>query len=504
MKRRLSSLLALAGIAMALPFSTQAEIKMPVVFTDNMVLQRGASVPVWGWANDGETVTVQFAGQRVSTKAKNGKWMVELKSMRANATPSRMTIDGRNRIELNNILVGEVWLCSGQSNMAWTMLKSDDPQAEIANSANPMLRLFTVQRKKSDTPLEDLDMPWNTGVYGWQEASNQSVPDFSAVAYYFGKKLQKDLGVPVGLIHSSWGGSPAEAWTSNETLSSNKNYREDILDNYYLQLARHKKALAEGKKSRAPWQPSELYNGMINALVPYAIKGAIWYQGESNAGRAYQYRSLFPDMIKDWQKKWKQSDFTFLAVQLAPWDRNQKRSMEEITAKPVESGWAELREAQLMAAKSPKNGMVVITDHGTKDDIHPPVKKPVGERLVLAARGIAYKEKITYSGPIFKTMKVKKEKSGTYKAILSFDHVGKGLEAKGGKLTGFAVCGADQNFVWADAEIDGDTIVVSSPEVTKPVAVRFGWADYPVVNLFNKDGLPASPFRTDKFKGITE
>ncbi len=243
---------------------------------------------------------------------------------------------------------------------------------------------------------------------------------------------------------------------------------------------------------------------MINALIPYGIKGAIWYQGESNASRAHQYRSLFPDMIKDWQKRWGQSDFTFIAVQLAPWDKNKKREMEEITAAPGDSDWAELREAQLMATKNPKVGMVVITDYGTKDDIHPPMKKPVGERLAIAARGIAYKEKITYSGPTFKTMKVKKNKGGVYEAILSFDHVGGGLVAKDGDLTGFAICGDDEKWVWADARIDGDTVVVSSPEVERPEAVRFGWADYPVVNLYNEAGLPASPFRTDKFKGVTE
>jgi sialate O-acetylesterase len=238
---------------------------------------------------------------------------------------------------------------------------------------------------------------------------------------------------------------------------------------------------------------------MIAPLLPYAIKGAIWYQGESNASRAYQYRSLFADMIRNWRQDWKQGDFTFLAVQLAPWDKNKKRSLEEITATPGDSDWAELREAQVLATQTlPKVGMAVITDVGDKDDIHPTRKRPVGERLALAARGIAYGEKVVYSGPIYKSMKINGDR-----AVLTFNHAGRGLEARDGQLKGFSIAGADQKFVWAKAEVRGNKVIVSSPQASTPAAVRYGWADYPVVNLWSKDGLPASPFRTDNFPMIT-
>ena len=238
---------------------------------------------------------------------------------------------------------------------------------------------------------------------------------------------------------------------------------------------------------------------MIAPLISYAITGAIWYQGESNAGRAEQYRTLFADMIRNWRQDWDEGDFTFLAVQLAPYDKVKRRSLEDITKAPGESDWAELREAQLLATKVLTNvGLAVITDVGEKDDIHPKKKEPVGARLALAARGIAYGEKIEYSGPVYASLKVEGDK-----AIISFDHADGGLEARGGELKGFAICGEDRKFVWAKADIDANKLIVSSPDVQKPVAVRYGWADYPMVNLWNKAGLPASPFRTDEFPMIT-
>jgi sialate O-acetylesterase len=238
---------------------------------------------------------------------------------------------------------------------------------------------------------------------------------------------------------------------------------------------------------------------MIAPLIPYAIAGAIWYQGESNADRAWQYRALFPDMIRNWRQDWGQGDFTFLAVQIAPWDRNKKRSLEQITLAPGDSDWAELREAQLLATKAlPKVGLAVITDVGDNDDIHPTKKGPVGARLALLARNITYGQKIECEGPRYRQMRIKGEQ-----VILSFDHAAGGLEARGGRLRGFAICGEDGKFIWADAQIDNGKVVVSSPVIEKPVAVRYGWADYPVVNLFNREGLPASPFRTDDFPMIT-
>lgn len=524
-KRTLSPLLAfaLAGVA-----NLQAEIRMPAIFTDNMVLQRGVNVPVWGFASEGEHITVSFQGQKQSTRAKDGKWMVTLKPLRV-GRPGELTIDGRNRIQLKNVVVGEVWICSGQSNMQWEMHRAGkEAETEIENSRNFDLRLFHVERKKSDEPLADLDMPWNQGKFGWQISGNQATYGFSAVAYYFGKQLQADLKVPVGLIHTSWGGSPIEVWMSESTLRSHP----EIADSYLLQKAdyskaqsdyiaairAYEKAVKDGDKKakkprapRAPWQPTELYNAMVHPLQPFASKGAIWYQGESNATRAWQYRSLMPDMIKQWRSEFGQSDWTFLMVQLAPFDwghrtDNPKRTLEQITAKPEEGEFAEIREAQLLTAeRDTKTGMVVITDYGDPHDIHPLPKSPVGERLALAARGIAYKEKgLTYSGPIYKSMKYVKNKNGADMITLRFDNVGKGLEAKDGRLKGFAICGEDKDWKWADAEIVGDTVEVSSAEVEKPEAVRYGWADHPVCNLFNKDGLPASPFRTDKYELTTQ
>lgn len=304
---------------------------------------------------------------------------------------------------------------------------------------------------------------------------------------------------------------------SEDVLAANSEYKSSILEaypkalhNYQEALAQYEKQAAElakegqkptGNKPSPPhWKPAELYYGMIAPLIPYAIHGAIWYQGESNAGRAHQYRTLFADMVRNWRRDWAQGDFTFLQVQLAPWDKGKKRSMEEITAAPGDSDWAELREAQMLVTKVlPKVGAVVITDVGDKDDIHPVKKEAVGARLALAARGIAYGEKIVHSGPTYRSMKIDSDK-----IVLRFDNVGSGLEARDGELQGFAIAGADQKFVWAKASIDGDKVIVSSPEVPQPVAVRYGWADYPVVNLWNKNGLPASPFRTDDFPMLTQ
>jgi sialate O-acetylesterase len=482
-------------------FQVQADVKLHGLFTDNMVLQRNAAVPVWGWADDGEEITVQFGGQTAKTVAKDGKWSVRLKKLKAGG-PEELKVTGRNSITLQNVLVGEVWIASGQSNMEWSMRASYEPETEIPKTTNPQLRLFTVPKLKANEPT-------NNVAGKWVESSPATTAGFSAVGYYFGRDLQKALGVPVGIIHTSWGGSPAEVWMSERVLAGNPDYNRDILQPYAETFRNYETALAEFIKEEtaarlasktfnkrapwAPWKPTELYNGMIANLIPYAIKGAIWYQGESNADRAYQYRTLFPDMIRNWRRDWGQGDFPFLLAQLAPF--------KAIQDKPSESSWAELREAQELTTKTlPRVGMAVITDVGDEKDIHPKKKEPVGARLAIAARRIAYGEKIVHSGPTYKGMKVKGDK-----AILSFDNVGQGLAAGSTSepLKGFAIAGEDRNFVWAHAEISGDKVIVSSASVPKPVAVRYGWADCPVVNLWNKDGLPASPFRTDNFPMIT-
>jgi sialate O-acetylesterase len=502
---------AVFGLAWMLGNTTalHADVKLPGLFSDNMVLQQGMAVPVWGWADNGEVVTVQFRGEKVSATAKDGKWQVKLHKMQAGG-PDALTVSGRNEIQLQNVLVGEVWVCSGQSNMEWPLSRSFESEKAVASSGNQSIRLFSVPKLKANEPTNNVHA-------SWLACGPETVPNFSAVAYFFGRDLQKALGVPIGLIHTSWGGSPAEVWMTEQVLAGNADYKTTILDAYPKALNEYQAALKkfeqesadlakDGKKQTRNkptppyWKPAELYNGMIAPLIPYAIKGAIWYQGESNAGRAHQYRTLFADMIRNWRHDWNQGNFTFLEVQLAPWDKSKKRAVTEITAAPGDSDWAELREAQLIATKVlPKVGMAVITDVGDKDDIHPTKKEPVGARLALAARGIAYGEKIVYSGPAYRSMQVDGNK-----IVLSFDSVGEGLTSTGGELTGFSIAGKDQKFVWAKGEIQGDKVVVSSPEVAQPVAVRYGWADFPVVNLANKNGLPASPFRTDAFPMVTE
>lgn len=486
-----------------------ADVKPHPLFADNMVLQhdkQGMKVPVWGTADEDEKVTVRFQGQEVTATPANGKWMVHLEKLQVGG-PFVMTISGaKNTVELQNVLVGEVWICSGQSNMEWSLRASANAKEAIAAAKDPMLRLFRVPHTVALTP--------KTTVKGvWKECTPETVPDFSAVAYYFGKHLREHREVPVGLIETAWGGTVAEAWTSKPALEheaelkglveqvakARESYPE-ALEKFKVQQAKHReavaKAKAEGKQPpaapRAPGDPdhspnfaANLYNGMIAPLVPYSIAGAIWYQGESNVGRAKQYQTLLPTMIKNWRDEWKQGDFPFLIVQLAPY--------HAIVTEPKDSTWAELCEAQtLTAQRVPKVGLAVITDVGDEKDIHPKKKKPVGDRLALAARAIAYGEQIEYSGPVFDKMTVEGNK-----AVIHFTHAD-GLEANGGPLTGFALAGPDKKFHNATAEIQGNTVVVHCDQVEKPVAVRFGWADYPVVNMWNKAGLPAVPFRTDR------
>ncbi len=482
----------------------RAEVKLPAVFSDHMVLQQGTSVAVWGWAEEGEQVVVQYRDQVVETRAKNGKWQVKLAPMKASTRPFSLRVLASNRIELKNVVVGEVWVASGQSNMQWALRQSANWEAAAAASANPNLRLFYVPRVKAPQPVADIQGQYNNARPAWTVASPETTPDFSAVAYFFGRDLQKALGVPVGIIHTSWGGSPAEVWISEPVLAGNPAYKKDILDAYPVAMKNYEtakarfpevlaKAKADGAKTlpqapREPWRPTELYNSMIHPLIPFAIKGAIWYQGESNAGRAWQYRTLFADMIKNWRQDWGLGSFTFLTVQLAPFTK--------ILPEPADSNWAELREAQIVASRNVGNaGTVVITDVGEENDIHPKQKEPVGARLALQARKLAYGEAILASGPTYRSVSF----SGG-KATVTFTDVGQGLEARGGDLKGFSICGADGKFVWADAKIVGkDKVELSSGAVKQPTAVRFGWANFPVVNLWNKDGLPAHPFRTDSF-----
>ncbi len=499
-------LLLIAVALLAGQFTVRAEVQPHPLFTDGAVLQRDVSVPVWGKAKSGEQVTIEFCGQTAKATADaEGKWKVSLKKLKAGG-PFTMVIRGENTITLTNVCVGEVWVCSGQSNMGFTLNSADNAAAAIAASADPQLRLFKVPNVTADTPQYSVNAAWVV-------SATNTTPSFTAVGYFFGRDLRKALGVPVGLIMTAWGGSYAEAWTDRATLekvcpAAFDRYKESIneksLANYEKTLQNVKKvqanfkaavakAKAEGKPAPKPPRtpedprttknrPCVLFNAMLAPLQPFAIRGAIWYQGESNAGRSKEYQTLFPAMIANWRATWGLGDFPFFFVQIAPYQGQPP----------------EIREAQLISwQKTPNTAMAVVTDHGEAADIHPKAKEPVGQRLALAARALTYGEKIEYSGPVFKKMKVSGDK-----AVLSFDHLGGGLVAKDGALKGFTIAGAaatgaSNNFVKADAVIVGDTVVVSSPEVKKPVAVRYGWANVPEVNLFNKADLPATPFRTD-------
>jgi len=499
----------IAGFVFAISLTLKSDVRLPSIFSENMVLQQGMQVPVWGWADKNEQVTVIFQGQRVTTTAKDGKWMVKLDNLKATTEPQVFIVDGKNRIKYTNVLIGEVWVASGQSNMEFPLNRSFEATNDIQNSYNPMIRLYTVPKTKSDLPLDDVKSEW-------VECNPRTASSFSAVAYYFARDLQKARGVPVGVIHTSWGGTPAESWTTRETLLGHEKLKgmverwDKMIEDFDNQLDQYAEKMieweqnadqaeAEGRPVPAPpefprdprnqpWRPAGLYNAMIAPLIPYAIQGAIWYQGESNASRAYQYRILFPAMIQDWRDHWGQGDFPFLFVQLANF----------IAGEPEEP-WAELREAQTMALSLPNTGMAVTIDIGNPTDIHPRNKQDVGYRLALAARKIAYGQEIVYSGPIYDSMT--REDS---RVRIRFQHVGSGLMAKNNEpLKGFTIADSGRKFVPAGARIEGDTVVVWSDEVKDPVAVRYGWKHNPDCNLYNKEGLPASPFRTDDWPGVT-
>ncbi|HUC86120.1 MAG TPA: sialate O-acetylesterase [Candidatus Acidoferrales bacterium] len=467
-----------------------------------MVLQQGVSVPIWGWGRDGDTVTVQFQQQSVSATVKNGQWAVQLAALKPGG-PDTMTISGGSGkpVRLKNVLVGEVWLASGQSNMEFPLRRSFEGEAALAKCANPLIHLLKVPHARLDSPTNDIGASWT-------ECNSNTAANFSAVEYYFARDLQKALNVPVGVIESDWGGTPIEAWIEPEFLRAIPDYRAPVFDEWAIAQDHYERSLDEYRKKKAaaqasgaeftnaaprlPWKPGTLYNGMIAPLVGYAMKGALWYQGESNANSendAWLYHLLLPDLIRNWRDLWGKDPFPFLLVQLAPYG--------SIQPEPTNSAWASVREAQLQATKTlPNVGLAVITDVGEQHNIHPTHKEPVGERLAIAARGIAYHQPIEYSGPVLKEVRIDDEQ-----IVLTFDHVDGGLESQGAHLLGFAIAGDDGKFVWADADIKGlNQVLVYSSLVRHPVAVRYGWANYPVVNLWNKAGLPASPFRTDDFE----
>jgi sialate O-acetylesterase len=498
----------LAGLALAVGLASvaTAEVKLPSLFAPHMVLQRDMPVAVWGWADAGEKVTVTLGEQtKTATADADGKWSLKLDALKAGG-PLALRVAGKNVIEIDDVLVGEVWLCSGQSNMAMTVGSSNNADQEKAAANWPKIRMFTVERKTADQPREACQGDWKV-------CSPDTVLGFSAAGYFFGRKLHQELDVPVGLINSSWGGTPVQAWTSEaahraapELAPLLENLEKAVAgwsadkakENYEKQLAQWQEkvaAKAAGQQpprkpnpsqdpNLSPNSPARLYNGMIAPLVPYALRGAIWYQGESNAGNAPIYGPQMRAMISSWRSDWKH-DFAFISVQLPNFMAAQQKPSEM-------GGWPLIREQFVKLLEMPQVGMAITIDIGDADDIHPKNKQDVGSRLAMWALSKTYGKDIVASGPLYKGMKKDGEK-----IVVSFDYLGGGLVSKGEKLEGFAIAGADKQFVWADAKIEGDTVVVSSAEVKEPVAVRYAWANNPKCNLFSKAELPASPFRTD-------
>lgn len=554
--RRLATALGFLG---AFPFIARADVTMPAIFGNHMVLQQGAKLPVWGWADPGEAVTVTIGENSLSTQAgADGSWRVQFPPQaRAGGDAAQtVTVSGKNRLIFQDVLIGDVWLASGQSNMAFG-IKLDTRGAEAIAAANhPKIRFFRV------LPATALEPMRGDALQGeWVVCTPQSLRDggpsgFSAAAFYFAREIQRVTGHPMGLIGSYWGGTPAEAWTSLAGLKQEPRLK-DYVDThekiaagfaaasvdypsqkaaydvaakewnngpgkeYYQQTAAWQDAAAQATAAGRPappkpkmsvpkpvpptppdggqTAPASLFNAMISPLIPYAVKGVIWYQGEANGGekKGPEYATLFARLIQDWRQHWGQGDFPFLFVQLAGFGAPAKT--------PSEGSSPLVREGQLRALALPATGMAVAVDIGDPWDIHPRDKLDVGLRLALAARHSAYGEEIVHSGPLYKSMQVE---GGAIR--LTFNHIGSGLVlgippwTPNGKapippteLKGFGIAGADRKWVWAKAILDGDSVVVSSDEVPHPVAVRYGWGNTPPCNLYNKEGLPASPFRTD-------
>ena len=501
-------------------FPCIGEVTTPAVIGSNMVLQQNHKNPIWGWADAGESINVSIAGQTHKVKAdSNGNWKIILNPMKASSDAKTLKI---NDLKYENILVGEVWLCSGQSNMGWALGNSDDADLEIMTANYPNLRLISVPQ----VGTQDAQINFNGR---WETTTPENAKNFSAVGYLFGRRLHLALGVPVGLIDNAWGGSACEAWIPRDRLNKlavAKPYMDQWRDtektfDYDKLLATYEEKLKkwqeksqaarkEGKpqpggRPRAPrnqltgqHRPANLYNGVLNPIIGYGIKGAIWYQGESNGRRGHAYREVFPLMIQSWRDAWKQGDFSFYWVQLADF-------MNEVPEPPTEQTWPELREAQTLSLDKLKNvGEAVIIDVGEGRDIHPRNKQIVANRLVRNALAKDYGMDIPHQSPRYQSMETKSNK-----IVLTFDHVGKGLYCFDVREpVGFAICGEDRKFIWAQARLIGQNKVeVWAEGIEKPVAARYAWSDNPVCNLYRKDGsvtLPVTPFRTDNFPMITK
>lgn len=523
MTSRFLSLLTLAGLAL----TARAELKLPAIIGDNMVLQQQQANPIWGWDTPGTEVSVTFNGKTKTAKADDkGKWTVKLDPAPVNAKPATLSIKGSSTRELKNVLVGEVWICSGQSNMGFSVDRTWDADLDIAQAKFPQIRLISVPQVGTQEIQDDFKGQW-------EECSPTNVGAFTAVGYHFGRILHEMLGVPVGLIDNAWGGSACEAWVRRDLLEKDERFKPMVerfkkIEDSFSQEAFDKQAAAYQKKvddyqkarqeaararkpappapGRAPQnmmtgqkRPGNLYAGVLHPTIGYGIKGVVWYQGESNSSQAKEYRELFPFMIQHWRNEWKQGDFPFYWVQLADFKAYQ--------TEPGDSDWAELREAQtLTMSKLPKTGQCIITDLGEANDIHPKNKRDVADRLARWALANDYGQKLVYRSP-----ELKDAKFNGNKALLTFDHAPAGLRTVDiDEPKGFAICGEDKKWVWATAAIIGGSkkgtnqIEVSSPAVAKPVAVRYAWSDNPVCNVYSAEGLPVTPFRTDDFPMITD
>lgn len=485
--------------------SSWAIIKLPAIFSDNMVLQRDLPVPLWGWAEPGEQVQLVFKGKTYQTAATaDGKWTIKMDKFTAGG-PFEMLVKGAaNQLNIKNILIGDVWVASGQSNMERGM-QTDVKNGYEINPQDQEIRFFYVPMSKSLQLKPDIEATAAASLNGkWIVCSPEIMkPEwawhgFSAIGYYFAAEIRRSVKVPVGMIGAYKGGTPAQAWISIDGLKKDVDFNKQY-------ISRHDSLVTGYNSSTRPDRdggfgaPANLFNAMVNPIVNYGIKGVIWYQGESNGDRltdALNYKKLFPLLIQNWREKWNQGDFPFLWVQLA--------NFKNETKTPSEGIWPWVREAQLKTLSLPKTGMAVAIDVGDAQDIHPKNKLDVGIRLALAARYLVYKEDIVYSGPTYESMKVKDGK-----IYLQFKNMGKGMrlfrndvvlqekEAAERILKGFGIAGKNGNFVWANAKIVNGQVVVSSDSVPDPVAVRYNWADNPFGNLYNQEGLPASPFRTD-------
>ena len=526
MKYLTIAMLMVIASALATPVAS-AHVKLAAVFSDHMVLQQAMPVSVWGTATANESVTVTITDktdiqQKTAIADEQGKWMVKLDPLNAGG-PVTMTAKGSDTVTIQDILIGEVWIGSGQSNMELPIELTATGTADIASANDPQLRLMKVNRSVEENIGKDIKGTWSATTpesIGPKPASGttRAVPGVSAVCYYFGRELRSKLNVPVGVIDSSFGGSPAEMWITADGIRSDPAIK-NIADRWDQLLANHPAEVARSATENAQWQKDieaakaagkpvpphprwieesrygGMYNGMIAPLVPLTIRGVIWYQGESNAHDPDTYRVLFPDLIRSWRTAWKRDDLPFIFEQLA--------GTNSLKPTPTDPLWARLREAQTEALKLPATAMAVAIDIG-EPNIHPKDKLDVAHRLALCAEATAYGQPVKYQGPKYAGMSIEGSK-----IRIHFDHA-EGLTAKdmparlgnvpavsAGVPKQFAIAGMDRQFVWADATVDGQDVLVSSSAVASPVAVRYAWADNPVCNLTNDTGLPAVPFRTD-------